>query len=434
MQQGEVKQEPADVSPGEKVSQEIEVRGDPSLEERRNALTDYTQEQKDLIKRTIAEGATDDELALFLAYAKRTGLDPWTKQIYAIKRKRNRKIDGQWVADEVMAIQTSIDGFRLIAERTRKYTGQLPHQWCGTDGRWTDVWLKDAPPAAARVGVLRRDFDQPLTRVSLWKEFYGKNKMWDSMPSLMLAKVAEAQALRAAFPNELSGLYTDDEMAQADRKERDGEQQQQRMSRRYQQVGDADPYGGEVDPFPNRTEMPHTGLTEGAQWLWELGVTYSNEWIKEAIHTKYNVEISSTKDFSENLDKAQRVEIGNAIEATGWYLQDTEVAVPLHDLGPNIEQMREAFKSAWEIDVVGPVARYEKEAAANTPPVTPAPTPKTSEAEARDAVNDPDEPTEYEILEAERLAAEAGETAPPGTGFNAPVPDEDIPFGSEPSG
>lgn len=169
------------------------------------------REQIELVKRTIAKDASDDELALFLQQCQRTGLDPFSKQIYAIKR---------WDSEqrrEVMAVQVGIDGFRLIAQRTGLYAGQTPAEWCGLDGVWRDVWLADEAPRAARVGVLRKDFAQPIYSVATLAEFGqtkkdgGFTKFWKQMPAVMLAKCAESGALRKSFPLELSGLYTPEE-------------------------------------------------------------------------------------------------------------------------------------------------------------------------------------------------------------------------------
>lgn len=171
---------------------------------------EFTPEQVELIKTTICKGASDrgasdDELALFLAHCRRTGLDPFIKQVYAIWRKDRAS------GKKVMVIQTSIDGARLIAARTGKIDGQGGPWWCGPDGVWRDVWLEAKPPAAARVEVYRKGASRPWTGVAHWREYASDSPFWKAMPANQLAKCAEMAALRKAFPQELSGVYAPEE-------------------------------------------------------------------------------------------------------------------------------------------------------------------------------------------------------------------------------
>lgn len=173
-------------------------------------FSDYSGDQIATIKASIMPaGSTDTELQLFVMQCKRTGLDPFSRQIYATK------IGGK------LSVQATIDGFRLIAERSQKYQGQTIPLFLKEDGvTWTEVWLEKGFPKACKVGVRKAGFTEPLYAIAKWDSYVqqtanGVGFMWKKMPEVMLAKVAEALALRKAFPNDLSGIYSQEEMEQA---------------------------------------------------------------------------------------------------------------------------------------------------------------------------------------------------------------------------
>ena len=154
----------------------------------------------DLIRRTVAAGASPDELELFFHQARHAGLDPLAKQIYFVKRQ------GKGV------VQVGIDGLRLIADRTGKYAGSDDAEFSGTTERGF--------PAAAKVVVHKMVAGQrcPFGATARWDEYFPGDQQgfqWKRMPHAMLSKCAEALALRKAFPADMSGLYVHEEMEQA---------------------------------------------------------------------------------------------------------------------------------------------------------------------------------------------------------------------------
>jgi len=211
-----------------------------ALQKVNNQIT-FSEEQVTLIKRQIAPKATDDELKLFLYQANRTGLDPLTRQIYCIHRYDKN-------VGQKMTIQTSIDGFRVIAERSGDYGGQDEPEFIEDD-------KKNIVCCKVRVYKFRGDQRyQASVGVAYWNEYVpapGQDHMWKKMPHTMIAKVAEALGLRKAYPQDLSGLYTTEEMQQA----------------------------GNGEQAPATVDQPHTDVTENMDDLHKEFMGWLNQLI-----------------------------------------------------------------------------------------------------------------------------------------------------------
>jgi len=141
---------------------------------------------------------TDDQLDVFLSGAIRYGLNPIANQVYP------------QVRGKVMTIMTGIDGFRLVADRSGNYAGNDD-----------PVYDSEDKPTKATVSVYKIVNGErcAFTASARWEQYYPGDRqgfMWKKMPHLMLGKCAESLALRKAFPAELAGLYTKEEMEQAD--------------------------------------------------------------------------------------------------------------------------------------------------------------------------------------------------------------------------
>lgn len=196
------------------VQQAIE-RAAPS----RLALEMWGAERLQVLKEQIAPGASDAELDLFATVAKRTGLDPFARQIWSIQRRQ--QVEGQWVTRQV--IQIGVHGLRLIASRTREFQGELGPEWCGPDERWTSLWLSAEHPSAARVGVRRKGFPEPIWSVAVWDRAVQTDRtgnpmaLWKTRGPEQLALAAERDALRRAFPIETADIEAvfDDQEVQA---------------------------------------------------------------------------------------------------------------------------------------------------------------------------------------------------------------------------
>lgn len=196
---------------------------------------DLTGKQLDLMRRTVAADCSEDEFNLFIEVSRRVGLDAFRKQIYAVVYNKDKP------EKRKMSIITGIDGFRAVAERSGKYRPSEDEPEIIYDENAKDPRTNPLGIERAVVTVYKFGPDgqwHPLKGVAYWTEFAPLNEIWAwdadvgkkrptgefelpqntnwrKMPRVMIAKVAEAQALRKGWPEDLAGVYAAEEMDRA---------------------------------------------------------------------------------------------------------------------------------------------------------------------------------------------------------------------------
>lgn len=190
-------------------------------------LSRYSTTERDQLRALMNAGdASDADLDVLGIVSARSGLDPFTKEIYIVGRKTKtggyRGEPERW--ETRWTVQAGIDGFRKVTQRYAKSEGQS-HKisapvYLDEDGNEKRVWLKKwGNPAAAIVEVSVGE--SVGVGIAPWDEFVQTtkngqpNSMWSKMPATMLAKCAEAQAHRKVC-SLTSGMYEPAEMGQAD--------------------------------------------------------------------------------------------------------------------------------------------------------------------------------------------------------------------------
>ena len=186
--------------------QQVIVSYEEETKSQNDHFIEKTEERKRIVKNLIdpTNKLSDDQISLFLMVSKERNLKPELRQIYAVPRY-NRN-----TGRNEMTIQVSIDGFRLVAERTGKYSPGRPTQF-HTDEKG------NLTGATVYVKKLTADGTWHEVSATAFLAEYkpsGDNSFWNKMPSVMIEKCAEARALRRAFPGDFSGIYCEDEMDQ----------------------------------------------------------------------------------------------------------------------------------------------------------------------------------------------------------------------------
>lgn len=217
-----------------------------------NELAVVLPAQLALIKKTVAAGATADELELYLYDCYRQGVHPLDKLIHFTKR------GGKYVPI------TSIDFLRMQAAKTCEYAGADDAVFTGEPGK---------PGFAASMTVYRMvaAFRCAWTATARWEEYFPgetQGHMWRKMPHVMLSKVAESLVLRKAFADRLHGLYTHEEMAQAQKSAPDNRSLKQKLGIT------AEVEAVEPEAIPDETvevlEAPSVEAVNGSE-VWTIG-------------------------------------------------------------------------------------------------------------------------------------------------------------------
>lgn len=151
--------------------------------------TNSPLEMLNALRNSVAPGLTDAEFQLFGEIVRSTGLNPITKEVWAIK------------AGGRLQLMTGINGFLKIANSHPQYDGmEVDYEW------------QDGKLIAATAKVYRKDRRFPSVATAYMAEYKKSTPIWQQMPSVMLSKCAKSLALREAFIQELGGLYTAEEM------------------------------------------------------------------------------------------------------------------------------------------------------------------------------------------------------------------------------
>lgn len=287
----------------------------------------FTPEQVTALAHIGVDKASEGDLRVFFHVCQRTGLDPFARQIHMIGRQVSEMgADGQWRKVTKQTIQTGIDGFRLIgrraADRAHHKVSVSAPEWAHEDGTWRPVWRKAwGFPVAARV-TIHRD-GEPFTAVAMFDEYVQTkrdgqpNSMWANRPGGQLAKCVEALAWRMAFPQDLAGVYVDEEMGQADNHARveHGQRPQSALAQALAPpVEDAEPIDGEVVVEAEIAESPL--LNTSSKLAKRLYATIGGAGIPESQRIAFlSTAVGRELDSSKELTDAEAEEILDNFDA-----------------------------------------------------------------------------------------------------------------------
>jgi phage recombination protein Bet len=294
-----------------------------------------TQEQINTLvsANVIPKGTPEANIKLFAQVCKEKGLSPFSRQIHLIPRYSQDK-------GTTYTIQAGIDGFRAIADRSNKYGGSDEYLFDEglTEYQMLKAGRKKPTTATATVLKVVSNVMVPTKATARWEEYYPGEKqgfMWNKMPFLMLGKCAEALALRKAFPEALSGLYTDEEMQQAENIKYEPKQEPKEANpedAKYANAPEAD-----VIPLSDAPKSVQQSV-KGEAPKGESPLDKAKEYVAEGF--KWKTQKAYKPDFTIYLNNDAKESKKVTFDAKGfedfqaWYRNNTESKTVVNDYVP----------------------------------------------------------------------------------------------------
>jgi len=153
-----------------------------------------TVAQVRVLQRTLCSKFSIEQLQLYLTICARKGVDPFT-EAYGFPNSEGG-----------LAFGLRIDGMRALAMRTGQYISRTVETIFAPEDKGGGL-------IGARAIIKRTGMDTPVVEEAYMAEYdRGGGMGWKQFPETMIRKVAESKALRAAFPDALSGVYEPAEM------------------------------------------------------------------------------------------------------------------------------------------------------------------------------------------------------------------------------
>lgn len=181
-------------------------------------ISAYTDTERDRLRALMdIEEASDADLYMLGEVARRAGLDPFLKEIYLVGRRTKtggyRGEPERW--ETKWTVQVGIDGFRNVLRRFATEQGSVSRTettYYDESGQGYPIWIRAFGHHPAAVQVTVTVGDHSASAVAVWEEYVQTkkngepNSMWAQYPSVMLAKCAEAAAIRRVCPL-TAGMY-----------------------------------------------------------------------------------------------------------------------------------------------------------------------------------------------------------------------------------